>query len=81
MRLKLITLGISVLGILASIILYFTAGLNYGIDFRGGSMLMVETPEAIDVGALRDSVDSTDVGDTSVTELNDPGAELTGRTP
>ena len=73
-----LTLGFSVLGIIASIVLFFTAGLNYGIDFRGGSMLMVETTEAIDVGGLRDTVDSVDVGDTSVTELNDPGAELTG---
>lgn len=72
------TLGLSALGILASIVLYFTAGLNYGIDFRGGSMLMVETEQAIDVGALRDAVDSVEVGDTSVTELNDPGADLTG---
>ena len=73
-----LTLGFSVLGIIASIVLFFTAGLNYGIDFRGGSMLMVETTEAIDVGGLRDTVDSVDVGDTSVTELNDPGVELTG---
>ena len=73
-----LTLGFSVLGIIASIVLFFTAGLNYGIDFRGGSMLMVETTEAIDVGGLRDTVDSVDVGDTSVTQLNDPGAELTG---
>ena len=73
-----LTFGLSVFGILASIVLFFTAGLNYGIDFRGGSMLMVETQETIDVGALRDVVDGVGLGDTSVTELNDPGAQLTG---
>lgn len=77
-RHQTITLGLSILGIIASIFLYFSAGLNYGIDFRGGSMLMVETVEPVDVGALREVVDSVGVGDTSVTELNDPGAELTG---
>ena len=77
-RFQNLTFGLSVLGVLASIVLYFTAGLNYGIDFRGGSMLMVETETAIDVGGIRDAVDSVGVGDTSVTELNDPGAELTG---
>ena len=74
----MVSLGLSSIAILASIILYFSAGLNYGIDFRGGSMLMVETQETIDVGALRASVDGVGVGDTSVTELNDPGANLTG---
>ena len=72
------TLGLSVFGLIGSIILFLTAGLNYGIDFRGGSMLMVETVEAVDVGALRETVSAVGVGDSSVTELNDPGAELTG---
>ncbi len=73
-----LTLGLSLIGILASIVLFLTAGLNYGIDFRGGSMLMVETEEVVDVGALRSIVDGVGLGDTSVTELNDPGAQLTG---
>ncbi|MEL6677836.1 MAG: protein translocase subunit SecF [Pseudomonadota bacterium] len=62
----------------ASVALFFTLGLNYGIDFRGGSMLMVETPEPVAVGEYRDVLASLDVGDTSVTEINDPAAELTG---
>ncbi len=77
-RWEKITLGLSVVGIIGSIVLFLTAGLNYGIDFRGGSMLMVETQEAVDVGALRQAVSDVGVGDSSVTELNDPGAELTG---
>ena len=77
-KLPMVSLGLSTIGILLSIVLYFTAGLNYGIDFRGGSMLMVETQETIDVGSLRAAVDGVGVGDTSVTELNDPGTNLTG---
>lgn len=72
------TFGLSVVAVIASIILFFTAGLNFGIDFRGGSMLMVETEQAVDVGEFRDVVDALGVGDTSVTKISDPAAELTG---
>jgi len=42
-----VTLGASLLAMLASIVIYFSFGLNYGIDFRGGTSLMVETRWAL----------------------------------
>ncbi|MEL6126716.1 MAG: protein translocase subunit SecF [Pseudomonadota bacterium] len=73
-----IALAFSGLMMVASLVLFFVLGLNYGIDFRGGSMLMVETPEPVAVGEYRDLLSGLDIGDTSVTEINDPAAELTG---
>jgi len=37
----------------ASIILFFYPGLNLGLDFRGGVVLQIETPQKADFAALR----------------------------
>lgn len=72
------TLGLSATAVVASIILFFAVGLNFGIDFRGGSMLMADTPEVVDVSEYRAILGALNVGDTSVTQISDPAAELTG---
>ena len=38
-----LTFGLSASAVVASIILFFVMGLNFGIDFRGGSMIMADT--------------------------------------
>jgi preprotein translocase subunit SecF len=68
--------GLSVLAILASIVAFFVFGLNYGIDFRGGTLIMAETPEARDVAEFRAVLRGLDLGDVQVTRVGDPaGAE------
>ena len=74
-----ITAVISVIGFILSAVVFVTPGLNYGIDFRGGSVVMVDTPEEVGVGAYREALAGLDLGDFVVTELTDPGAELTGQ--
>ena len=95
MRLKLVRddtkfdfIGKSRIGILLSMVLvvlsfglYFTRGLNYGIDFRGGTMITAATVDTPDVGAIRSSLDGLSLGDFSVTQIFDPAQELTGSTP
>jgi preprotein translocase subunit SecF len=78
MRIRKLTVSASVLGVIASIALFLMIGLNYGIDFRGGTMLMTETPQSVDVGAYRDVLGGLGVGDVSVTSISDPAAEITG---
>jgi preprotein translocase subunit SecF len=53
-------------------------GLNLGIDFRGGTMILAETPERVEVGAVRDALTALGVGDVSVSRVVDPAADLTG---
>ena len=72
------TFGLSVLGIIASAVLFFAVGLNFGIDFRGGSMIMAETPVETDIGDYRGILNGLDLGDVSVTEISDPAADITG---
>lgn len=45
--------GISVVALLASFVLLFTKGLNYGIDFTGGAEIQVRVPPTWDIGKLR----------------------------
>ncbi len=73
-----LSVGLSSALIIASIVAFFTMGLNFGIDFRGGSMIMVETPEAVPVGEYRQILGDLDIGDVSVTEISDPAAALKG---
>jgi len=76
-----ITLGLSVLLVILSIGLFLVKGLNYGIDFRGGTMITAATAEEPDVGGIRAAMEGLGLGDTSVTRIFDPAGELSGATP
>lgn len=49
--------GISLLLTVLSIVLILTKGLNYGIDFRGGTEIQFRFPQAVEVGALRAAIE------------------------
>lgn len=68
-------LGISILGTLGSIVLFFTHGLNYGVDFRGGTIATVQTVEEVPVGAFREALTKLDVGDVAVTNISDDSGQ------
>ncbi|PQM61683.1 MAG: protein translocase subunit SecF [Rhodobacteraceae bacterium] len=68
--------SISLFAAFLSLILFFVFGLNYGIDFRGGTMLMVQTKNEVSISYYRDILQSADVGDTSVSEISDPGSKI-----
>ena len=67
-----IWLGISGLLMVVALISYLIQGLNYGIDFRGGTTLRTESAQAVDVGAYRDALSGLALGDASITEVFDP---------
>ncbi|MEM9425760.1 MAG: protein translocase subunit SecF [Pseudomonadota bacterium] len=71
-RFRQITFGISVVAIVASIILWVTIGLNFGIDFRGGTSIRTEAVQPIDDGEYRRAVESLEIGEVSVTQVFDP---------
>lgn len=66
------TFGGSMLAVVLSVVLFFTMGLNFGIDFRGGTTIRTESPQPVDVGAYRKALQALDLGDVSITELFDP---------
>ena len=63
---------ISLAAIGISIILFSFLGLNYGIDFRGGTMFMVSTSEPIEVSDIRDTLSSSQLGDISISRATNP---------
>ncbi|WP_372890435.1 protein translocase subunit SecF [Rhodosalinus sp.] len=65
-------LGISGFLILLSLASLALQGLNYGIDFRGGTTIRTESAEPVDVGAYRDALQSLELGDISISEVFDP---------
>jgi preprotein translocase subunit SecF len=71
-RYQTLTFGFSVLMVLVSVVLVATMGLNYGIDFRGGTTIRTESAVAVDVGAYRAAVTPLGLGDVSITEVFDP---------
>ena len=56
----------SLAAILASILLAATMGLNFGIDFRGGTLVEIRTEQPADMGRIRTIVTGMDVGDVQV---------------
>ncbi|MDP3862655.1 MAG: protein translocase subunit SecF [Phaeovulum sp.] len=66
------TFGFSAMLVLVSALLIAIMGLNFGIDFRGGTTIRTETTTAIDVGAYRSAVAPLNLGDVSITEVFDP---------
>jgi preprotein translocase subunit SecF len=61
-----------------SLVALLLLGLNFGIDFRGGSMIMADTPQPAAIATYRDALGGADLPDYGVTAISDPGAALTG---
>ena len=71
-RFRNVTMGISIVAVIASILLWLTVGLNFGIDFRGGTTIRTEATTPVDVGAYRDAVAPLGLGEVSIVEVFDP---------
>ena len=67
-----LTFGGSFVALLLSAILWAVMGLNYGIDFKGGTTIRTETTQAIDVGVYRQALSGLGLGDVSIAEVFDP---------
>ncbi|WP_377186830.1 protein translocase subunit SecF [Ruegeria meonggei] len=67
-----IWLGISALMMVVAFTSFMLQGLNFGIDFRGGTTIRTESAQLIDVGAYRDAIAPLELGDVTITEIFDP---------
>lgn len=59
-RLAMILSGVLIFISLASL---FVRGLNFGIDFTGGTLIEVAYPDSVDLGGIRDVLDDAGFGD------------------
>ncbi len=77
MRYKDLAVGLSIVAMIASLALVMTRGLNFGVDFKGGSMIELQAASgAADVGALRDKLGSLGLGAVQIQEFGGPANVL-----
>ncbi|MEM0906602.1 MAG: protein translocase subunit SecF [Pseudomonadota bacterium] len=55
-----------------SIVLFVFVGMNYGIDFRGGTMVELRFKEPANVGELRTEIGALNLGDLQIVEFGAP---------
>ena len=58
--------GVSCAPVLLSLLLLLVKGINYGIDFTGGTLVQVQFREARPIGELRGAVSALSLGDTVI---------------
>lgn len=71
MGFRFIAFGVSLVVALVTCIALATKGVNYGIDFEGGYILEVRTPEKPDIPELRQRIQRLDLGDTSIQQFGE----------
>ena len=66
-------MAVSGMLIVASALLWATMGLNFGIDFRGGTMIEIRTTDGpADIGALRSRLGGLGLGEIQIQEFGAP---------
>jgi SecD/SecF fusion protein len=72
MKARFVGISISLVLSFASIVLFFTPGLNYGVDFRGGIQMEVVTEGEADLAAFRSQLGELGLGEVGLQEFGSP---------
>ena len=67
-----ITFGGSMALMVASFVLWGVMGLNFGIDFKGGTTLRTDSTTVINTALYRSTLDGLKLGDVAINEVFDP---------
>ncbi|WP_299559952.1 protein translocase subunit SecF [uncultured Sulfitobacter sp.] len=65
-------LGISAVMMVVAFGSFMLQGLNFGIDFRGGTTIRTESPRPVGIAEYRGAIDTLGLGDITITEVFDP---------
>ncbi|HET8554994.1 MAG TPA: protein translocase subunit SecF [Rhodanobacteraceae bacterium] len=69
LRLRRFTIGIAIFLVAASLVLIYTKGLNYGLDFTGGVVVEVQYQQSVDIADVRQALDKGGFGHSVVQPL------------
>ncbi len=67
---------ISIIVFILSLLFIIFKGLNYGIDFKGGTLIELRTDTSIDASSIRSSLSSMNLGDINVKNFGKDGDYL-----
>jgi preprotein translocase subunit SecF len=77
MRYKGLALGLSMVAMALSLTVFFVRGLNYGVDFKGGLMIEVQSNTGpADIAQLREKVGGLGVGAVQIQSFGSPSDVL-----
>jgi preprotein translocase subunit SecF len=74
-RWQWLTFGGSLALSVVAIVAWVMVGLNFGIDFKGGTTIRTESAIPVDVGAYRKALEGLPLGDISVTTVSEEAFE------
>ena len=66
------SLAVSAILLIVSLISFLMQGLNFGIDFRGGTTIRTQSAQMVDVAAYRSALGQLNLGDVTISEVYDP---------
>ena len=71
-KVQWLTFGASITAMVLSLLAVAFLGLNFGVDFKGGTTIRTESTQALDVGVYRDALAGLELGDVAITQVFDP---------
>ncbi|HBN22630.1 MAG TPA: protein translocase subunit SecF, partial [Holosporales bacterium] len=66
---RFLAYGLAIAIIIVSFTALFTKGLNYGIDFKGGLLIEIRTPEKADIAGLRSTLNDLGLGEVKLQDF------------
>jgi SecD/SecF fusion protein len=76
MRARFIGIGVSLVLSVASLLLFMKPGLNYGVDFTGGTIIEASAPATMQLADLRAGLERADLGEVSLQQANADGTTI-----
>lgn len=71
-RWQALTFGLSGIMMALSVVFLVIFGLNFGIDFRGGTTIRTESTQEVDVATYREALQPLGLGDVAISQVFDP---------